>query len=589
MDNLNLILTLASGLTVALLFGYTTHRLGLSPIVGYLIAGTIVGPYTPGFVADAGIAEELASVGVILLMFGVGLQFHVEDLIAVRRVAVPGAIVQTVVTTGLGIIIAWAAGWSLAAGVIFGIALSVASTVVLVRLLSDNRELHTEAGHIAVGWLVVEDLLTIITVVLIPVFVGAAAASPIDLGLTLLVTLLKVGGLVVFTVVVGSRLIPFLLDRVAATRSRELFTLTVLVVALGIAVGSTRLFDVSVALGAFLAGMVVGRSEFSQRAASEALPMRDAFAVLFFVSVGMLLNPLAVLAAPGLLAAALAVVLLVKPLVTAIIARAFGYPFKVSLSLAAGRAQIGEFSFILSSLGKQTGVLDDTAANTLVAVSITSIVLNPLLFRARPVVDAWVGRRPWLQTLVNPSPARARRPDVTGVPAEFRHRAVVVGYGPTGRTVTRLLMENGIAPTVIELNMETVRALRDTGIQAVYGDATRPDVLQAAGVADSGTLILTSAGMSHSEEVIRAARELNPAAYVLARTAYLKEMPALRRVGADGVFAGEGEVALAFTEALLNRLGATPEQLDRERDRAHRELFGETPAAPAAPGGLGYS
>jgi CPA2 family monovalent cation:H+ antiporter-2 len=574
MHGLDLILTLSGGLTAALVFGYVTHRVGLSPIIGYLLAGTLIGPHTPGFVADTGIAEQLAEVGVILLMFGVGLQFHIEELLAVRRVAVPGALMQSGVATVLGASIALAAGWGWSAGLIYGVALSVASTVVLVRVLADNRDLHTQAGHIAVGWLVVEDVFTVVALVLLPVFVGATASAS-QVGSVLLVTAFKVGALIVFTVVVGSRVIPMLLDRVAATRSRELFTLTVLVVALGIAAGAATIFDVSVALGAFLAGMVVGRSDYSQRAASEALPMRDAFAVLFFVSVGMLLDPGALLDAPGVLAATLAVVLVGKPIAAAAIVWLLGYPFRVLLSVAVALAQIGEFSFILSSLGQSLGIIGDEAANTLVAVSILSIVLNPLLYRSIPLMERWAAGRPRLWATVNPpAPADAGAP--VGVPvADATHRAVVVGYGPTGRTVTRLLVENGIHPTVIELNIDSVRELRARGLSAVYGDATRMDTLQAAGVDEAGTLILTSAGMSHSEDVIRVARQLNPSAYVLARTSYLRDIPALQRVGADGVFAGEGEVALAFTEALLDRLGATPEQLDRERDRAHAELFGE--------------
>jgi CPA2 family monovalent cation:H+ antiporter-2 len=445
-------------------------------------------------------------------------------------------------------------------------------------VLADNRDLHTQTGHIAVGWLVVEDLFTVVALVLLPVFV-APSTSAAAVGWTLLLTAVKVGALVLFTVVVGSRLIPLLLDRVAATRSRELFTLTVLVVALGIAVGSATLFDVSVALGAFLAGMVVGRSEFSQRAASEALPMRDAFAVLFFVSVGMLLNPGSLLEAPLLLLATLAVVLIGKPLAAALIVRLLGYPFHIGLSVAVALAQIGEFSFILSSLGQDLGVLSAQAGNTLVAVSIISIVLNPLLYRSIAGVERRLSRSPALWHAINPVTLYEGHVAKPRVETEPRYRAVVVGYGPTGRTVTRLLRENGIQPTVIELNIDSIRELKQRGIDAVYGDATRPETLQAAGVADAGTLILTSAGMSHSEEVIRAARELNPSAYVLARTAYLRDMPILQHVGADGVFAGEGEVALAFTEALLDRLGATPEQLDRERDRAHKELFGQAEEA----------
>jgi len=578
MHNLDLILTLTGGLTAALVFGYITQRIGLSPIVGYLLAGTLVGPHTPGFVANAEIAEQLAELGVILLMFGVGLQFHVEELLAVRRVAVPGAIAQSAAATVLGALIAHAFGWSWPAGIVFGMALAVASTVVLVRILADNRDLHTPTGHIAVGWLVVEDLFTVVALVVLPAFFGQQSSGS-SLAVALSVTALKVGALVAFTVVVGNRAIPRLLDHVAATRSRELFTLAVLVLALGIAVGSAFVFGVSMALGAFLAGMVVGRSEYSLRAASEALPMRDAFAVLFFVSVGMLLDPAYLTESPGLIAATLAVVLVGKPGVALIIVRLLGYPFRVALAVAIALAQIGEFSFILSSVGRDLGILTSAAANTLVPVSIVSIVLNPLLYRAVAPIERWVSARGRLSKLLNPAlvddaaiaPARA-----ASVPA--RHRAVVVGYGPSGRTVTRLLRENGIAPTVIELNMDTVRALRQDDVSAIYGDATQRDTLIAAGVPQADHLILTSAGMGNSAEVIRMARELNPSIYVLARAAYLRDVSELQAAGADAVFTGEGEVALALTEAILHRLGATAEQIDRERNRAHTELF-DAPSA----------
>src|SRR4029079_14468541 len=317
MHEYDLILTLTGGLGAALVLGYVTHRLGLSPIAGYLLAGTLVGPHTPGFVAAAALAEELAEIGVILLMFGVGLQFHIEELLAVRRVAVPGAVAQSAVATALGAVLAYAFGWGWSAGLIFGMALAVASTVVLVRILSDNNDLHTQAGHIGVGWLVVEDLFTVVALVLLPALFGPATGRP--LWVTLAVTALKVSVLIAFTAVVGTRVIPRVLDYIAETRSRELFTLTVLVIALGIAVGSSLVFSVSMALGAFLAGMIVGRSAYSLRAASEALPMRDAFAVLFFVSVGMLLAPGALVASPGLVIGALAIILMGKPLVAVLL------------------------------------------------------------------------------------------------------------------------------------------------------------------------------------------------------------------------------------------------------------------------------
>ncbi len=350
MHGLDLILTLTTGLAIALVLGYITHRLGLSPIVGYLLAGIVVGPDTPGFIADQSIAEQLAEVGVILLMFGVGLEFHLNELLAVRKVAVPGAVVQCLVATALGMLATRAFGWDWSAGLIFGLAISVASTVVLLRVLSDHRDLHTPTGHIAVGWLVVEDLLTVLVLVLLPaIFGGGADAGP--LWLTLLLAVSKVVVLVAAVFVIGGRVVPWILHRAALTRSRELFTLTVLVVALGIAVGSAVVFGVSMALGAFLAGMIVARSDFSLRAASDALPMRDAFAVLFFVSVGMLLNPHSLLAMPGLIAATLAIILIGKPVAAWAIVAALGYPLKTALAVAMALAQIGEFSFILATLG----------------------------------------------------------------------------------------------------------------------------------------------------------------------------------------------------------------------------------------------
>jgi CPA2 family monovalent cation:H+ antiporter-2 len=583
--NLDLILTLAAGLSAALVLGYVTQRLGLSPLVGYLLAGTLVGPYTPGFVANAELAQQLAEVGVILLMFGVGLQFKVEELLAVWRVAVPGAVAQSAVATALGAFIARWFGWDWSAGIIFGMALSVASTVVLVRILADNRDLHTPTGHIAVGWLVVEDLFTVVALVVIPAMLGEARSEG-PLAVALGWTTLKVGALVAFTLVVGGRVLPRVLDHVATAGSRELFTLSVLAIALGIGVSSALVFGASMALGAFLAGLVVGQSEFSSRAAAEALPMRDAFAVLFFVSVGMLLDPGSLLESPVLLAGTLGVVLVGKPLVAMVIVRLLRYPFKVALAVAIALAQIGEFSFILASIGRELAILPIEGMNVLVAVSIVSIVLNPLAYRTVRPIERWAQAHPRLWRFVNPPLVdRGARP-LKRPPADPRTRAVVIGYGPTGRTVTRLLRENGIEPTVVELNIETVRELRAQGVAALYGDATQRETLEGAGMAGAGNLILTSAGMETSADVIRLARELNPDVHVLARAAYLRHLPELRTVGADSVVTGEVEVALALTEEILHRLGATPEQIDRERRRAHSEMFGgEASATDSVRGG----
>jgi len=578
MHNIDLILTLTAGLAFALLLGYITQRLSLSPIVGYLLAGLFVGPYSPGFVANHGLAEQMAEVGVILLLFGVGLNFHLKELLAVRRVAVPGAIVQSLAATGLGTVAGWAFGWGWTGGLVFGMAISVASTVVLIRVLVDNNDLHTPAGHIAVGWLVVEDLFTVVVLVLMPALFGNAEASLADVPWAIGAATVKIGLLVACTFVLGGRFIPWLLGRVAATGSRELFTLTVLVVALGIAVGSAKLFGVSMALGAFLAGMVVGRSDFSLRAANEVLPMRDAFAVLFFVSVGMLFNPWYLVEHPIIVAATLAIVILGKPLAALGIVVVLGYPVRSALAVAAALAQIGEFSFILASLGKQLGVIDDSAMNAMVAAAIVSISINPILYRLVDPTERWLAGRPLLWKLLNarftPQKLETLDGEDGGDDGPSTYRVVIVGYGPIGQTLARLLRDNEIEPTIIEMNLETVRKLREEGVSAVYGDSSHQDTLQAAGVAEAGSLILSASGLRNSEEIIRIARQLNPKIRVLARTAYLRERTMLRQAGADRVFSGEGEVALAMAEFLLLKLGATAEQIDRERERVRADLFG---------------
>ena len=585
MHNIDLILMLAAGFAGALIFGYITHRLRLSPIVGYLLAGVLIGPQTPGFDADPEMAEQLAEVGVILLMFGVGLHFDLKDLLAVRRVAVPGAVLQSAFATALGAWAAHAFGWSWTAAFVFGLCLSVASTVVLIRVLSDNNQLHTQTGHIAVGWLIVEDVFTVIVLVLLPAMFGGAAAghemgaaaaateaAGPNLGWALLVTIAKVAvlGAILFTV--GARLIPRLLQRVSETKSRELFTLSVLAIALGIAVGSTVGFGVSMALGAFLAGMIVGRSDYSSRAAADALPLRDAFAVLFFVSIGMLFDPRALWEAPALAAMAFAVVVIGKPLIAAVVTRVMGYGLAVTLPVAVALSQVGEFSFILARAGQDLGVLPPEAGNVIIAVAIGSIVLNPLLYRAGIPVLRWVEKRPALWRLLN-GPERREKDDGAGQPiAQAPHRAVVVGYGPSGRTLARLLSENGVTPTVVELSLANARQAREDGFRAIYGDATNQAILEEAGVAESDTIVLTSAGMEHSEDTIRAARDLNERIHVMARAMYMRHVPSLRSAGADSVFSGEAEVALAMTEAMMVRLGATAEQIDRERARVRAEI-----------------
>ena len=596
MHNLDLILTITSGLAAALLMGFIAQKIGLSPMVGYLLAGVAVGPFTPGFNADQHLAEQLAEIGIILLMFGVGLHFHLKELLAVRRVAIPGAIGQSIVATVLGAVLARAFGWDWSAGLVFGLAISVASTVVLLRVLADYRDLHTVTGHIAVGWLVVEDLFTVLVLVLLPELFGPHQAGTMGILYALGAAVVKVAMLAAFTLAVGGRVIPWILDRVVETRSRELFTLTILVIALGIAVGSTKVFGVSMPLGAFLAGMVVGRSDFSLRAASEALPMRDAFAVLFFVSVGMGFNPHFLYESPWLVTATLAVVMLGKPLTAVVIVLWLKYPLRVALSVAVALAQIGEFSFILASLGDELKILKPAATSALVAAAIVSISLNPILYGMVQRVESWLLKSPqfkgWLPApgtqIAGTSPdSHQGQPEANSA----RYRAVVVGYGPVGQIVCRLLQENQIDPTVIELNIDTVRRLREQGIAAVYGDASHRDILEAAGVRKAAGFILSSAGTHGNEDTIRMAKELNPSIRVLVRAAFVREIPALESAGAEAVFSGEGEVAIAFTEEVLRELGATPEQIDRERERVRAHLGGRSSSElatsvvdPPAPG-----
>lgn len=576
-ENFELILTLTGGLGAALALGYGTQRLGLSPIVGYLLAGIVVGPHSPGFVADEQMAGQFAEVGVILLLFGVGLHFRIEDLLAVRRVALPGAIVQTLAVAALGAAVAGAFGFSWLAALEFGLSVSVASTVVLTRILGSRNALHTPLGHVAVGWLVVQDLFAVFVLILMPPLLGAGEKDVGHLAMLAGLAALEIAALAVVVLFLGGRVIPWILRHVAAAHSRELFTLTVLVIALGTAVGAALLFGASMALGAFLAGMVVGRSDFSLRAATDALPMRDAFAVLFFVSIGMLFDPRFLLRSPGLVAATLAVVMIGTPLLTCGVVLLLGLPFRSAVRMGFALAQIGEFSFILARLGMALGVSPDDTLQAIVAVAIVSISVNPLLYRFADPLDRWVGRRfrASARTAEQPAPAHPTAGDDERMP----YRAVVVGYGPVGRTLVRLLRENEIEPTIVEMNLETVRQLRAEGLTAVYGDAHHPETLKEAGIAQAGTLFLSASGLTGAKEVVRMAREMNPKIRVLARSAYLRERVGLREAGADEVYAGEGEVALAMTESLLRKLGATPDQIDRERDRVRADLFGD-PASP---------
>jgi CPA2 family monovalent cation:H+ antiporter-2 len=574
MQHLDLIVTLAGGFIGALTLGYFTQRLGWSPIVGYLLAGVLLGPHTPGYVANRHMAEQLAEVGVILLMFGVGLHFHLKDLLAVRGIAVAGALAQSAVATGLGALVFHAFGWNWSQGIVFGLALSVASTVVLVRVLSDNGELRSPTGRIAVGWLVMEDIFTVFVLVLLPaIFSGSTGSEAHHLLIAAGTAALKIAVFIGFTLVAGSRVIPRLLNKVADTHSRELFTLSVLAIALGIAVGSAYLFDVSMALGAFLAGMVVGQSEFSARAAADALPMRDAFAVMFFLSVGMLFEPRQALQSPLLIAVTLAIVMIGKPLAAMVIVAVLGYSSKIGLGVALALAQVGEFSFLLATLGRQVGALPDNAMNPIIATAVISIMVNPLLYRQVGRLDRFLERHRWLWRLLNRKATKGLDALMNvGEDNKAVHRAVIVGYGPIGQMVSHLLWQRGVEPTVIEMDINVYRKLRSEGKSAVYGDANQREVLEKAGIAGAASLILSASGMAAATEAVRAAREINPDIHVVARADYLRETDSLRRAGASEVFSGEGEVALAIAESILHQLGTASEQVDETREQIRLTL-----------------
>lgn len=579
MHETGLLITLTYSLAAALALGFVTQRVGLSPIVGYLLAGLIVGPYTPGFVADRNVASEFAEIGVILMMFGVGLHFHLKDLMAVRHVAILGALCQSAVATLLGAFAGRHFGWTWSASLVFGLALSVASTVMLTRVLVDNRALQTLTGRIAIGWLLIEDLFTVAVLVLLPAVFSATGGEAVSVAKILGITLAKLAILVAIVFIVGRRLIPRILTGVAATQSRELFTLTVLILALGIAIGSALGFGVSMALGAFLAGMIVGQSEFSFRAASEALPMRDAFSVLFFVSVGMLLDPMALMVSPLLLVLTLAIVLVGKPIAAFAIVVLLGYGSRIATGVSLALSQIGEFSLILATVGNQLNILPSNASNMIVAVSIISLTLNPLQYKTINWVEAAISSSPGFWRMMN---RRSRSVDAAETPSPdpSTFRAVVVGYGPIGQTVSRLLRDGGIEPVIVETNLDTVHRARREGRHAVYGDAAHADILEGAGVGTAVALVLSASTTEQNSEIIRIARKMNPTMRVLARANYLREADAMRSAGANAVFAGEGEVALAMTEHVLGILGATPEQMDRERQRVRNEVFPRTDPSP---------
>ena len=560
-----LISTIAAAFGLALVMGFIAARLKLPPLVGYLIAGILIGPATPGFVADLELSAQLAEIGVMLLMFGVGLHFSLDDLLAVRRIALPGAVVQIVVATVLGAGVAALWGWSVTAGIVFGLALSVASTVVLLKALENRRILETINGRIAIGWLIVEDLVMVLVLVLLPAVAvtlgGGAGAGVHDAGeLNLLKTFaLTLGRIVLFIalmLIVGRRLFPKLLWQIARTGSRELFTLCIITAALGIAYGSAALFGVSFALGAFFAGMVLRESPLSYRAAEESLPLRDAFSVLFFVSVGMLFQPEVLIREPLHVLVVLAIIILGKSLAAFFLVLLFRYPLNTALTVSASLAQIGEFSFILAGLGVSLGLMPQEGQSLILAGSIISIALNPLVFYAIEPAQAWIRRRSQLaQALERPDDPLAVLP-MTVELTRLTGQVVLVGYGRVGRRIGEALTAKGISFVVAEENRELVEKLRASGIPAVSGDASDPNVLIQAHVHRARMLVIATPDTLDVRRMIEIARAVNPRIETVVRTHSEEEAVLLEKESAGKVFLGEHELARSMIQFVLEHYTA---------------------------------
>ncbi len=572
--NLPLLTTIAAAFAAAWVLGLVTQRLGLSPIVGYLLGGVAIGPHTPGFVGDVALAQQLAEIGVILLMFGVGLHFKLKDLWAVKSVALPGAIGQSLAATIAAVVIFHFLGWPLRAGVMLGMAMAVASTVVLLRVLMDRGMLNTSHGHVAVGWLIVEDIMTVLLLVMVPLIaIKPVAVQALEGGatpsglMTIAWALVKLVALVAIVLLAGSRIVPWIISRVARLRSAELFTLTVLVLSVTIAVGSATLFGASVALGAFLAGLVVAQSPLSHQAAADAMPMRDAFAVLFFVSVGMLFDPMFVVTNPHMVAAGLAIVLLFKPLAALVIVAACGYPIRTGLTVAIGLAQIGEFSFILAQVATDNGLLPPEGMNVLVATAMISITINPLIFRSLDRIEAAVERVGWLRRALDLRHANrvAALNDATLARSaeDQRPTAVIVGYGPVGRLVDAMLRDAGLRTVVIDMNIDTVQAITRSGHAAVYGDATRREVLDQAGIRTAVHLVVTLPHTEGRAALVLAARELNATIEISVRARYLAERETLDKAGASTVVFEEGEAGVALARRVLEKRGVEPAAIEK--------------------------
>ena len=557
--DISLITTLAAGFGLALILGFIAARLKLPALVGYLLAGIAIGPATPGFVADAQIASQLAEVGVMLLMFGVGLHFSVDDLMAVRKIALPGAVVQMAVATAFGAGVATFWGWSLGSALVFGISLSVASTVVLLKALESRGLVDSGDGRIAVGWLVVEDLAMVLVLVLLPALApslgGKATEGARSMGMTIFITLAQVGGFIAFMLIVGRRLFPWLLWQVTKTGSRELFTLCVIAAAVSIAYGSSAIFGVSFALGAFFAGMVLRESQFSARAAEDTLPLQDAFAVLFFVSVGMLFDPAVILEEPLHVLATVAIVLVGKTLAAFAVVLLLRYPVRTAAIVAASLAQVGEFSFILAGLGMALGLLPKEGNDLILAAALISIALNPVMFSLVGPTERWLHRHTKFASKLDASANPLAELPMTTEAKYLAGHIVLVGWGRVGKQIGRDLAAEGVPYVVVESNREFVESHRQGGGAAVWGDATDPLVLVQAHIREARALVIATPETVQVRTMVETARTLNPSVEVIVRSHNAEEADLLERDGAGKVFVGEHELARAMVSFALDTVG----------------------------------
>jgi CPA2 family monovalent cation:H+ antiporter-2 len=556
--NVSLIATIASAFGLALVFGFIAVKLRLPALVGYLAAGIVIGPFTPGFIADTDLATQLAEIGVMLLMFGVGLHFSLDDLMEVKKIALPGAILQIAAATALGMGMAQFLGWGLGAGLVFGLALSVASTVVLLRALEDRGILDSMNGRIAVGWLIVEDLVMVVVLVLLPALAGPlggkADGTSGNLWSSLAITLGEVAVFIALMLVAGRKFFPWLLWQVARTNSRELFTLCVIAAAVGIAFGSAKLFGVSFALGAFFAGMVLRESELSHRAAHESLPLREAFSVLFFVSVGMLFNPAVVVERPLEVLAVVLIIIVGKSVAAFFLVLALRYPLGTALTVSASLAQIGEFSFILAGLGLSLGLLPEDAQSMILAGAIFSIAINPFVFKALEPLQAWLQSRSELARRFQRSSDPLSELPFSVDQDKLSGQVVLVGYGRVGRRIAASLAAYGINYVVVEQNRERVQELRNSDVPAVAGNAAEPAVLIQAHIANASMLVIATPDTFHVRTMIEIARALNPSIDTVVRTHSEDEAALLSRENAGKIFLGEHELAQGMTQYVVSRL-----------------------------------